>query len=274
MANPSSPIKPLLALGALIAVGVGAMQWLNKSASADGSPTATHRDVAAHSAKVQSFGDNPVEASLSPSGRLTIHFYGVKERQLEPFDADVPPEASLLVTGEDSVPIALSARPYPGEPKGMSSRFVGETETKPGAVGLMLTVPYQGRTYRVQWRPEQLPPGAVEGGDAGMPAALGSDAAQKLFLTPGGGYTQADIDANGRTTASAKFGNQMSAHNSHPRPGDRICPISDTAASPKFAWIVGGKTYTFCCPPCVEEFVRKAKETPEKIKSPEEYVKK
>ena len=35
-----------------------------------------------------------------------------------------------------------------------------------------------------------------------------------------------------------------------------------------------GKTYEFCCPPCVDEFVRMAKETPDQIKAPEMYVKK
>jgi multiple sugar transport system substrate-binding protein len=38
-----------------------------------------------------------------------------------------------------------------------------------------------------------------------------------------------------------------------------ICPISKTKAAPKFSWVVGGKTYQFCCPPCVDEFVQTAK---------------
>jgi YHS domain-containing protein len=36
---------------------------------------------------------------------------------------------------------------------------------------------------------------------------------------------------------------------------------------------VGGKTYEFCCPPCVEEFVKLAKEQPEEVKEPADYVK-
>ena len=39
-------------------------------------------------------------------------------------------------------------------------------------------------------------------------------------------------------------------------------------------WIVGGKPYEFCCPPCVDEFVKMAKETPGDIKEPETYKKK
>ncbi len=46
-----------------------------------------------------------------------------------------------------------------------------------------------------------------------------------------------------------------------------------TKANPKFAWIIGGKTYEFCCPPCVDEFVALAKSNPELINPPEFYVK-
>jgi YHS domain-containing protein len=274
-------LKPVLALGAFFGVSIGAMLWLNKvgenhTPTSSGAPMPTaegHVETKVHSANIQSFGNNHVEAALSDSGKLTIHFYGTEEKQLEPMDTAIPPEASLLPTGEDPVPLELSPAPYPGEPEGMSSRFVAETDRRIGSVGLTLTIPYQGKTYRVQWRPENLPPGAVEGGEASMPQAVGSDEARKLFLTPGGKYTQADIEANGKTTATAKYGSKMSMHNAHPKPGDSLCPISETVANPKFAWIVGGKTYTFCCPPCIEEFVKKAKETPDQIKSPESYVK-
>jgi YHS domain-containing protein len=50
--------------------------------------------------------------------------------------------------------------------------------------------------------------------------------------------------------------------------------VTLTKANPKCAWIVGGKTYEFCCPPCVDEFVKTAKEQPAEIKEPEDYVKK
>ena len=45
-----------------------------------------------------------------------------------------------------------------------------------------------------------------------------------------------------------------------------------TKANPKFSWVVGGKTYEFCCPPCVDEFVAQAKAGGE-IGEPEDYVK-
>jgi hypothetical protein len=37
--------------------------------------------------------------------------------------------------------------------------------------------------------------------------------------------------------------------------------------------VVGGNRYEFCCPPCIDRFVRAAKEQPATIKEPEDYVK-
>jgi YHS domain-containing protein len=58
-----------------------------------------------------------------------------------------------------------------------------------------------------------------------------------------------------------------------PKPGDKICPVTMTKANPKCAWVVGGKTYEFCCPPCVDEFVKLAKENPNDVKAPGAYIK-
>ena len=35
---------------------------------------------------------------------------------------------------------------------------------------------------------------------------------------------------------------------------------------------IGGRTYRFCCPPCVDEFVKTAKEQPGEVREPEDYV--
>jgi YHS domain-containing protein len=66
----------------------------------------------------------------------------------------------------------------------------------------------------------------------------------------------------------------MAAHDLKPKQGDKICPITLTKANPKFTWVVGGKEYAFCCPPCVDEFVKAAKEHPDEIKEPRDYVRK
>ena len=106
-----------------------------------------------------------------------------------------------------------------------------------------------------------------------MPKQVAAQDARVRFLTPKGKYTPADIVANGGITPSEKYKNFHSVHDFSPKPGDPICPVTNTKANPQCTWIVGGKKYLFCCPPCIDEFVKLAREDPEKIKSPEEYVK-
>jgi YHS domain-containing protein len=81
------------------------------------------------------------------------------------------------------------------------------------------------------------------------------------------------VAANGNLTASQKFKGIKSAHDMNPKPGERTCPISGTKANPSFTWIVDGKPYLFCCPPCVDEFVKGAKASDDPLPDPESYVK-
>jgi hypothetical protein len=122
------------------------------------------------------------------------------------------------------------------------------------------------------------PAGALAGGAAAVAAAAPhtvtpSAKERALFLTPGGLYTRADIEANGRQTVSQRYPDFAANHDAKPKPGQRVCPISETLANPKLRWVIGGKTYTFCCPPCVSEFVARAKKDPSSIRPPEAYVK-
>lgn len=106
-----------------------------------------------------------------------------------------------------------------------------------------------------------------------MPSKVSDSEERDLYLKPGGQYTTADIAANGNVTASQKFRGIKSAHDMSPKAGDRICPITETKANPKFAWTIGGREYLFCCPPCVDEFVRMAKNSQEALPAPETYTK-
>ena len=60
----------------------------------------------------------------------------------------------------------------------------------------------------------------------------------------------------------------------NPKKGARICPITMTAASPQVAWVIGGNTYTFCCPPCVDEFLARAKKSAKPLPTPETFTRK
>jgi YHS domain-containing protein len=66
----------------------------------------------------------------------------------------------------------------------------------------------------------------------------------------------------------------MARHDRFPAIGTRLCPISGTKADARFSWVIGGRRYQFCCPPCIEEFVQQAKQRPETIRPPQDYVKK
>lgn len=100
-----------------------------------------------------------------------------------------------------------------------------------------------------------------------------SAADKALFLTPGGLYTQADITANGNTSAYQKYASVVPMHDAKVKPGDPVCPISETKPNPQLTWVIGAKNYSFCCPPCIAEFVKKAKTDPASIKAPDAYVK-
>jgi YHS domain-containing protein len=54
--------------------------------------------------------------------------------------------------------------------------------------------------------------------------------------------------------------------------GEPICPITRTRANARFAWVIGGRRYLFCCPPCIDEFVQQAKAAPASLRPPEAYV--
>ncbi len=243
----------------------------------------THADTKPHAPNVQSFADYHVEAQVSRSGKVELFFYGGKPGELRPIDSllgDVM-DARVIVPGEDAIPVYLSAKPFPSDGDGQSSHFVGTFDTaklRGEQMALSLSLPFEGRTYRIQWSPSSLAmadsgSSHLGNSDASMPAAVTDTEAQKLFGTPGGLYTKADIAANGNTTAALKFAGMMAKHNMNPAKGGKICPVTNTAADARFAWVIGGKTYRFCCPPCVEEFVRQAKEKPDSVKPPDFYVK-
>jgi hypothetical protein len=170
----------------------------------------------------------------------------------------------------------LKPQPQPGDAEGRTSRFVGQVpahlKSKPLEV-TVLGLKVGAERYRLAFQTVE------RHGDGHGSAALstppsGLDDEQRLFLTAGGIYSEQDILANGRVTASVKFKAFSAKHDFKPVAGDKICPITRTKANPQCTWVVNGKLYEFCCPPCVEEFVKLAKDEPEAIREPSEYIKK
>lgn len=96
--------------------------------------------------------------------------------------------------------------------------------------------------------------------------------ARKLFTTPGGAYTLADIQKNGALPPFERFHRYQYQFAMRPFPGEPMDPITLTKASPAFSWFIGGKQYHFASIASLEQFVAVAKEEPSRIKPPEAYI--
>jgi len=204
---------------------------------------------------------------LFAEGRMRI--YMLDQDQAKVIDIESQDiEAYIRPFGEaQAFTVKLSAQPQDGDADGRTSLFVGDLPKQIKPLQWLVNIPMikiNGERYRFSFATSEPV----------MPAKVTNDEEQKLYLQAGGKYTVEDIQANGSQTASQKFANFMSAHDMNPKPGARICPITSTVANAECSWIIGGQEYQFCCPPCVDEFVKRAKEKPDDILNALDYVKK
>lgn len=228
----------------------------------------------AHGGIIVSIGkDNyHAEAMFERGGQLRLYTLAKDESTLLEVEAN-PLTAFVKAEGDmEATSFVLRPEPQPGDQKGMTTQFIGKLPVEYAGKRLEVTIPtlkIGAERFRVGFK------NTADEHVEGMPAKVAAENEKELYLTPGGAYTDADIKANGNRTASQKFKGLKAAHDLKPKPGDKICPITLTKANTKFTWIVGGKEYEFCCPPCVDEFVAEAKQKkPEEIKPPEEFIKK
>lgn len=164
--------------------------------------------------------------------------------------------------------IELAPAPQRGDAPGRTSRWSGQLPTRLHGRRVAITIPvirFDRERFRVAFAT-----GRPSGHDS-MPRGVGEVELTELYLTPAGRYSEADINANGRTVPSEQYQGFRARHDFNPRPGDTLCPVSRTKANPECTWIIGGETYQFCCPPCIDEFVKLAKEHPEEIRPPGTY---
>lgn len=212
------------------------------------------------------------EAVFEKGRKVRLYMLGKEETRVQEVDAQ---DLSAFVTPEGSteaVPVTFKPEPQPGDARGKTSLFVATLPEELAGKKVQVTInnlKIGGERFRIGFGNEVL-----AHADTTMPVKKTTEEEAKLFLTPGGLYTAADIQANGKTIPAVKYNGVRPTHDSHPKPGQKICPISETVANPKFTWVVGGKTYEFCCIPCIEEFLATAKEKPDQIKDPSAYVKK
>lgn len=211
------------------------------------------------------------EAVFEKGGTVRLILLGKDEARIQEVEAQ---ELTAYVTSGGSTEadkMTLRAEPQPGDAKGKTSQFLGTLPKDMAGKMVQVTlnnINVNGERFRIAFSNA-----ATEGEHAAMPVEKGEDEEHALFLNPGGLYTVADVAANGKTVPTVKYKGIRPTHDDKPKAGDKICPISKTKANPRFTWVVGGKTYEFCCIPCIEEFLVVAKEKPGEVKDPRDYVK-
>ena len=243
--------------------------WLLRPKAGPG----THEHLpAAHGGVVVPLGEGDrhlhAEAVLDRGGLLMLYTLGDDAEKVEEVGSQILTAVVRTSGSQESVPVALLPYPQDGDSEARTSRFAGKLPDsllgKPLTVAVSDIAVGEGR-FPLVFTLE------AEGEEASIRAI---EAEKLLYRTPGGKYTEADIRANGDATAARKFAGFHATHDFHSRPGDVVCPVTRAKADPSCTWIVGGQTYTFCCPPCVDQFLKTAKQRPGQVKEPADYVKK
>jgi hypothetical protein len=227
----------------------------------------------AHGGSIISLGRDSyhVEAVFVKGGTLQLYMLGQDETRVQDVESQELTAYAKAEGGNESIALPVKPQPQAGDAPGKTSQFIGQIPEDLQGQILTITIPsitIGGERFRLGFTSatESHSPDSI-------PAKVSDEAEAELYLTPGGIYTEADIKANSNITASQKFKGFRASHDLNPKPGDRICPITLTLANPKVTWIVDGKEHQFCCPPCVDEFLKLAKEKPGEVKDPAAYVK-
>jgi len=211
-----------------------------------------------------------------------MHFYllgpdGVtlKLRKAEPLRADIRPRNSAT-----ALPLLLEPDKESQGSVGMVSAFFARVPAGVrGPFELSVNLPADDATpgCRLRFQLGEASPLPSDERqphvDSPMPSTAASAQVQaRLYSAPGGAYKLSDMEANGRTAPIYRFQDIPIRHDFHPLAGDFICPVTRTKANPRVVWTVSGRQYLFCCPSCIDEFVRRAKTDPRNLKPPTEYV--
>lgn len=262
---------------------VGKLDIAGTSAEA---PKHEHSSEGLHGGALAEWGEEEYHPEFTvdhPAKTATVYILDGSAKKAKPIAAR---EVSTTIKLKPPVSMKLVARPQDGDPPRQASRFVGEHE----ALGKVMeftgtfAAEIDGKPYSGDFKEEPHSDHDAKGGHSKADANHGSgmDAVAKeavggtpfekdLYLKPGGIYTAADIKANGNSLPSVKFAGKHWEHADDVKPGDAICPVTNNKAESACSWVVNGKAYEFCCNPCIDKFVKWAKNTPEKIKEPSAY---
>jgi hypothetical protein len=236
---------------------------------------AEHGHVAgAHGGIMVSLGRDSyhVEAVVDSEGTVRLYTLGQDETRVIDVESQTLKGFVKAEGDTDSKAISFDPTPQDGDSPGKTSLFVGQLPQELVGRKLDVTIPnirIDGDRFRLGFVSGQESHGEA----AEMPAKVADEAELELYLKPGGRYSEADIAANGNLTASQKFQGIKSEHDMKPKAGDMLCPISGTKANPNFTWVIDGKSYQFCCPPCVDEYLSSAKTATDPLPDPDSFIK-
>lgn len=211
-----------------------------------------------------------IEAVIEDGGTVRLYTLGNDESRVIDIESQTLKGYVKQYGGSESRQIEFKPAPQDGDAANRTSLFVGNLPAELVGKQIDITVPnitISSERFRLGFT------SFVDNHDDDMPDAIGVEEERELYLASAGHYTDADIAANGNTIPSVKFKGIRSAHDMNPKPGDNICPITQTKANPKFTWVIDGNPYEFCCPPCIDEFVRMAKDSAEPMPTPDRFVK-
>ncbi len=214
-----------------------------------------------------------VEAVIDSEGVVRLYTLGKDESRVIDVESQTLKGFVKADGDTDSKSISFEPSPQGGDSPGKTSLFVGQLPQELVGRKIDVTIPnirIDGERFRLGFVSIR----ESHGESSDMPAKVANEAERELYLTPGGRYTAADIAANGNMTASQRFKGIKSEHDMKPKVGDMLCPISGTKANSKFTWIIDGKPYEFCCPPCVDEYLTSAKASTEPLPDPDSFIKK
>ena len=251
---------------ALAALTLFAIAWWPAPGGGEPDPDHDH-PVARHGGVLVSLGDDErhfhVEAVFEKGGTMRLYTLQEDVARVQEVDRQVL-QATVKAAGNGGQSlVAFVPSPQAGDAHGKTSQFIGKLPRELWGQELAVSI----RALRLGGREHPL-----EFTTRAHGHQEDEEDEKKLFLTPGGKYTEADVKANGNVTASRKYRGFQARHDLKPSKGDRICPVTLTKANPQCSWIVADEKHLFCCPPCIGEFVRGAKERPDEVKAATGYV--
>ncbi len=159
-----------------------------------------------------------VEAVVASDGQIRLFTLGKDETRVIDVESQTLKGFVKADGDAEAQEIAFEPAPQDGDAANRTSLFTGKLPSSHVGKILDVTIPnirIGGERFRLGFRTSQT----SHTESAAMPDKVLSEAEKELYLTPGGHYTDADIAANGRVTASQKFKGIKSDHNMNTKPG-------------------------------------------------------